>query len=75
MATAKPIKKIIPDVLIIPRLKSRKFAAIAHSESCNKARGELKATPKTKATVRLAVRKEATIPIAIMLSPTNQYPK
>ena len=72
---AKPTKKIIPEVLMIPLLKSRKLVAIAHSESGRRARGELKATPSTKATVKLAVKKEATMPIAIMVSPqtSNQY--
>ena len=74
MARASPKKKIIPEVLMIPLLKSRKFEAMAHSESGRRASGELKATPSTNATVKFAVKKEATMPMAIMLSPTNQYP-
>ena len=66
------MKKAILDKLIIPRLKSKKLADNPQSEFGHKARGALKATPKTKATVKLAVRKEATIPIANMDKPTKK---
>ena len=69
---ARPMKKAIPEMLMIPRLKSKKLAEIPHSEFESKAMGALKATPKTNAMVRLGVKKEATIPMASMLSPTNQ---
>ena len=62
----------MPDTLMMPLLKSKKLAEIPHSELDNRAIGALKATPRTNATVRLAVRNEATIPIANILRPTNQ---
>ena len=63
------LRKDYSEVLMIPLLKSRKLVAIAHSESGRRARSELKA-PSTKATVKWQL-KEATMPIAIMVSPTN----
>jgi hypothetical protein len=67
-------KKAMLDILTIPLLKSRKLAERPQFASVSNARGALKATPNTKATVRLAVKKEATIPIASMLKPTKKYP-
>ena len=72
MAMAKLIKKAILDRLIVPRLKSKKLADKPQSVFGHRASGALKATPNTKATVKLAVRKEATIPIASILSPTKK---
>ena len=46
----------MPDTLMMPLLKSKKLAEIPHSELDNRAIGALKATPRTNATVRLAVR-------------------
>ena len=72
MATDRLTKKTIPDILIVPRLKSKKLADSPQLVLGRRASGALKATPSTKATVRLGVRNEATIPMAIMLKPTKK---
>ncbi len=68
---AIPLSLIVSE-RFIPR-NSLSLGMIESASEAN-ASGALNSAPRMKPTVRFPVRKDATMPIAIIVTPTNQYP-